>query len=219
MINLLPGTAPVSGPQNNRNQKIIQIIMNIILIILLVFLSPGSSGAQNHTAAATVAQCLSCHPMALPTHPLATGATIPLNWPTGPQGEMICQTCHDCNGTTCYPRQPTPQLCKSCHDCARGMACLINSAHIGNAKNIQSITDNCLQCHNNQPPALQTTEADHPVNITYTQQTGYKQVTDPRIVLVNGKITCITCHDPYKTEPKRLVLPSQNQLCLSCHSK
>ena len=194
--------------------------MYIILAIILIFSMSGGAQAQNHSADTTVAQCLGCHPRALPTHPLASGAAIPPSWPAGPQGQMICQTCHDCNGTTCYPRQPTPQLCKSCHDCARGMACLINSAHIGNASNILTITDECLQCHNNQPPAMQTSQADHPVNIFYSQKAGYKQVTDPRVVLVSGKITCITCHDPYQTTPQRLVMPNQNsQLCLTCHAK
>ena len=194
--------------------------MNTILTIILIFSLGGAASAQNHSADATVAQCLSCHPMAMPTHPLSANSMAPPSWPVGPQGQIICQTCHDCNGTTCYPRQPAPQLCRNCHNCARGMACLINSAHIGNASNIQSISDACLQCHNSQPPALQTTHADHPVNITYTQKPGYNQITDPRLVLVNGKITCITCHDPYQSEPNRLAMPNDNsRLCLSCHNK
>lgn len=194
--------------------------MYIILAIIMIFSMNGAASAQNHSATSTVAQCLSCHPMALPTHPLGSGLTIPPSWPAGPQGQMICQTCHDCNGTTCYPRQTTPKLCKSCHNCSRGMACMINSAHIGNAGNVLAITDECVQCHNSQPAALQTSQSDHPVNVTYSTEPGYKQVTDPRVVLVNGKITCITCHDPYQSTPQRLVMPNQDsQLCLTCHAK
>jgi predicted CXXCH cytochrome family protein len=181
----------------------------------------GRAYAQNHSPDTTVAQCLACHPMALPTHPLWPGVSVPPSWPVGPGGQMICQTCHDCNGLTCYPREPAPQLCRACHNnCSQGMACLINTAHIGNASNIQSITDECLRCHNSQPPALRTSQEDHPVNITYSPQAGYRQVTDPRIVLAGGKITCITCHDPYQTTHARLVMPNNNsQLCLSCHIK
>ncbi len=65
----------------------------------------------------------------------------------------------------------------------------------------------------------------HPIDVDYAQ--AYRRrpdryyppaSLDPRIVLVEGKIQCITCHDHFSHQRKKLVMDNTgSRLCLACH--
>lgn len=69
-----------------------------------------------------------------------------------------------------------------------------------------SINELCLKCH----PL--STQRDHPVNLKAT-------VRPDRLPLdTEGKITCITCHEPHgKTKEVKLLRMQFNILCQECH--
>jgi len=65
----------------------------------------------------------------------------------------------------------------------------------------------------------------HPISVDYQQvymekPREYKppESLDSRIVLINGKIGCETCHNHYSKHKKHLVMDNfRSRLCLSCH--
>lgn len=68
------------------------------------------------------------------------------------------------------------------------------------------VNELCLKCH----PL--STQRDHPVNIKAT-------VRPVKLPLDSeGRITCITCHEPHgKTGKERLLRMQFNDLCRECH--
>ena len=78
----------------------------------------------------------------------------------------------------------------------------------------------CLSCHTDMK------EHSHPVMINYPpdgSKKGYAAASDVErtgIKLIDGQVTCITCHDLMNTESAHLAKPMDNsQLCLVCHIK
>jgi predicted CXXCH cytochrome family protein len=66
----------------------------------------------------------------------------------------------------------------------------------------------------------------HPVGVDYmlarARRGGLLPVgaLNPAIKLIEGKVSCNSCHDPYSKERKQLVMSmSGSKLCLSCHDK
>lgn len=66
----------------------------------------------------------------------------------------------------------------------------------------------------------------HPVGVDYMDVYSRNPDTyhepdglDPRIVLINGKVECETCHNHYSSFKKKLVMENWgSRLCLSCHN-
>ena len=78
----------------------------------------------------------------------------------------------------------------------------------------------CLQCHNDM------TGHSHPVMVPYPpkeKEKEYAPVADVEkagIQLLDGKVTCIVCHDltnPQPTHPIKTM--AKSELCLVCHIK
>lgn len=68
--------------------------------------------------------------------------------------------------------------------------------------------------------------SDHPVGMDYesyvaANPNGYKQVFgNNKMVFVDGKVGCLTCHDPLNPERRHLVMSDyRSALCLTCHNK
>ena len=60
----------------------------------------------------------------------------------------------------------------------------------------------------------------HPVDRLYVTNRNFNRLTDRKVELVDGKITCDSCHNPYRSEKARLVKTNaQSNLCLTCHRK
>ncbi len=133
-------------------------------------------------------------------------------------GMITCFTCHNCISGSCILRRTPEEMCKACHNCKKGMACIIGVAHLGNSPRISELIKACTKnCHYGRSFGG---PGEHKVNIIYIVREGFKEVKDRRVVLINNKITCISCHDPYAVENDRLSVPyKDNALCLACHIK
>lgn len=115
-----------------------------------------------------------------------------------------------------------------------------NSHAIVGARDIDNLSALCLGCHDgataqdisvdvrNDPFTARnkfaTAGSDHPIGMDYKQYVSfsknYKPMTNPKMILVNGKVGCLTCHDPFNPEKGHLVMSdAQSALCLTCHNK
>ncbi len=105
-----------------------------------------------------------------------------------------------------------------------------------------SIDDNsrdCLSCHDGTLSVESSTQIkevnwehtkdiglSHPISMDYASVYFQKprtfhppQSLDSRIILVDGKIGCETCHDHYSEIENKLVMDNfRSRLCLSCHN-
>ena len=196
-------------------------IIFLLVLPLLFILSGTCHSSVDHSGYSSVRQCLGCHPMAYPTHSMKRPQHAPSNLPLNASGRIVCITCHDCVAGTCRLRETSPELCRECHDCKQGMACVLGTAHIGESQDILHLSlDNCLGCHDGSV-AKEVSTHGHPVNALYlSHRRGLNRITDKKIVLVEGKITCLSCHNPYGTNKGKLVKSNEgSRLCLSCHRK
>jgi len=141
------------------------------------------------------------------------------------------QFCRNCHGA---PRLPTAARHYGITGLAHPRLTLtMNSAHSGSM--IDSYTRICLDCHADEGPgpgisfelaagggtALYNR---HPVAVRYPDGYMSNSVLRPRhdlpdvILLVEGRISCISCHNLYRSTPGKLVADnSLSGLCLSCH--
>jgi len=63
----------------------------------------------------------------------------------------------------------------------------------------------CIDCHPER-----TAPAEHKVDVVPAVEVRGLPLTD-------GKITCVTCHDPHRNTFGSLLRKKQTDLCLSCH--
>jgi predicted CXXCH cytochrome family protein len=196
----------------------------IILLAVSAFLmhSP-STGYVDHSTYETVSECIECHPRALPTHRRQEPSHMTESLPLDDEGRMLCVTCHDCIRGMCELRKDAATLCNVCHDCSQGMACLIETVHLGDSPDLKTLSVNgCLSCHDGAIGPSRGGPGEHKVDILYIASKEKKlwQVTDKKVVFVEGRVTCISCHNPYKSEIQRLVKSnSDSRLCLTCHQR
>lgn len=89
----------------------------------------------------------------------------------------------------------------------------------------------CMACHDGgsgpgvsfrMPRAADTPGLDHPIEIDYAQASARNGwLVSPgelpaELVLVEGRVSCTTCHDGASSEPRR-VAGRLMDLCTSCH--
>lgn len=107
---------------------------------------------------------------------------------------------------------------------------------------IDSFSKDCVSCHDglrasdvsvnyrNSSGGSRTgghfSGKDHPIGMEYASYAsfgrGYKPVTmlNPKMLLVKGKVGCLTCHNPLNPEKSHLVMSDyRSALCLTCHDK
>lgn len=105
-----------------------------------------------------------------------------------------------------------------------------------------AISTGCLSCHDeasevpvtlnvrNNPSGgkwhRNSGDADHPIGMDYQSYVSanprkYRPVftgTSDKMVFVDGKVGCLTCHDPLNPERRHLAKDDRNsQLCFTCH--
>lgn len=119
-----------------------------------------------------------------------------------------------------------------------------NDSHSGDVQTggIDSFSVDCLSCHNGASAVEVTltvrnspnfgggktfgSAKDHPIGMDYAQYAslgrGYKPMFAPesKMVFINGKVGCLTCHNPFNPEKNHLVMSDRRSaLCLTCHDK
>jgi len=142
------------------------------------------------------------------------------------------------------------EFCLACHDQAffsrmkDAGTSLVISGHldIGRGRatmDIDSHSLHCLGCHvgshlvggavsvsRNGILRHSSGSAPHPIGRSYrdaSRKGGYHpehQLAQKKIMLSDGKISCVSCHEAYKKDHGRLVASlDRSELCLSCHAK
>jgi predicted CXXCH cytochrome family protein len=107
---------------------------------------------------------------------------------------------------------------------------------------LDSFSRDCLSCHDgghasdiainyrNTPGNKRKTydgTKEHPIGMDYAayaamDHTGYKPAFafNSKMVFVNGRVGCLTCHNPLNPEKSHLVMSdNKSALCLTCHNK
>ena len=140
-----------------------------------------------------------------------------------------------------------PAFCSACHLGEGGHARMIGKAHMtfspeDAGETIDSVSRECLSCHDGSIGPNDTMRAgswrhgvalarfdpggSHPIGVDYRLARSRHGGLHPAaavneaIKLVEGKVGCSSCHDPYSGEQKKLVMSNRgSRLCLSCHDK
>lgn len=106
---------------------------------------------------------------------------------------------------------------------------------------IDSFSRNCLTCHDGTKASDVSVNyrngtgktnghsggKDHPIGMDYASYAssgdgGYNSVAklNSKMVFIDGKVGCLTCHNPLNPEKNHLVMSDQRSaLCLTCHNK
>jgi predicted CXXCH cytochrome family protein len=147
-------------------------------------------------------------------------------------GKDFCRTCH--TGAGNGKRGHTTSLGES-HFLSKY---IVTDPSLG----IDPMSKNCISCHDGAYASSVTIKAgtwshgrdfirhdqgSHPIGVLYEaarRKEGSKTdlkpmaMVDRRIRFFDGKVGCGSCHDPYSTIEKRLVMSDQrSELCLACH--
>lgn len=110
-----------------------------------------------------------------------------------------------------------------------------------NLTSLDSFSVDCLSCHDgvgasqinvelrdrpfDRRSMVNSFTSEHPVGMTYdayvAANRGYKDVGgNTKMIFVNGKVGCLSCHDPLNTEKGHLVMSDYGSaLCKTCHDK
>ncbi len=170
-------------------------------------------------------------------------AHLPLEW----KGEMTCRTCHEFHGDQPGLQRVSDRgrpMCMSCHQeefFARmkdgGMSIMV-SGHLDPRMPLIGEMDTfslqCMSCHETLGDDLgirmsgnvirhSSDRGNHPVGMPYQRSIGYggyraMAMLPKEIVLPNGKVSCISCHDGYSEQHGGLVMENEgSRLCYSCH--
>ncbi len=147
-------------------------------------------------------------------------------------GNAFCKICHQNLGALSQG-----------HKASLGEA-HFRSQYIATASSqeIDPMSKNCISCHdgsfassatiragrwNHNKSFLQHDLGSHPIGLDYEaarRNRGSKtdlrpiDIVDRRIRFFKGKVGCGSCHDPFSTIPKKLVMSDEHsKLCFSCH--
>ncbi|MBJ6801055.1 cytochrome c3 family protein [Geomonas propionica] len=125
-----------------------------------------------------------------------------------------------------------------------GLSAIFNRLKKGTAERVDTadaLSVSCLSCHDgvsasqinvdlrNRPfdrtSRVTSFNSDHPIGMTYDSYVaagrGYKAIgANTKMIFANGKVGCLTCHDPLNTEKGHLVMSDYGSaLCKTCHDK
>ncbi|MHB8876925.1 MAG: cytochrome c3 family protein [Myxococcaceae bacterium] len=124
-----------------------------------------------------------------------------------------------CCATAAWPQVPAPPESGSAD---------LGVCGLSTADRTKASVESCTRCHDGSiPGSLAGMASSHPVDLDYAaaqaQRPGALMPASglpPEVTLVEGKLTCTTCHDGRSTLRYHLsapVSPKPSRLCLSCH--
>jgi len=174
-------------------------------------------------------------------------ADLPLDW-KGDMTCSTCHEAHGTQPGLIRGNKRGKALCLSCHDAQffaamkDGGLSLQQSGHAGSEmasdqtiSGIDALSLECMGCHNMQSDATgvrvggdnivrhNSGGANHPIGIPYplyssTREYRDKSLLPKEIWLPKGKLSCVSCHSPYKKKHGQLVMPNnRSSLCIQCH--
>lgn len=117
-------------------------------------------------------------------------------------GMCCCLLIAGCAGTVGSKVRPAPPLPAAKRDCS---LCHTSPEKADPGALKQKLSDLCFACH---PDRKAPTE--HQVDIVPSMP-----VRD--LPLLEGKMTCVTCHDPHANRYGSLLRKPETELCLNCH--
>jgi predicted CXXCH cytochrome family protein len=176
-------------------------------------------------------------------------AEFPLDW-KGDLTCSTCHVTHGWEPGLLRGKKRAKDFCIACHDPSffRNMkdsgTSLVISGHldIGRGQgtiDIDAHSLHCLGCHagshsgggsvsigRNGILRHASGSAPHPIGRSYRDASargGFHpehQLAQKKILLSNGKVSCVSCHEAYKKDHGKLVVSlDRSALCLSCHAK
>lgn len=176
-------------------------------------------------------------------------AEFPLDW-KGDLTCSTCHLTHSGEPGLLRGKKRGREFCLSCHEPAffRNMkdagSSLVISGHldVGRGRGTIDIDPHslhCLGCHaggHSGGGSVSVSRggilrhasgsAPHPIGRSYRDASlrgGFHpehQLAQKKIILSNGKISCVSCHEAYKKDHGKLVVSlNRSALCLSCHAK
>jgi predicted CXXCH cytochrome family protein len=98
--------------------------------------------------------------------------------------------------TTSYQLPQVKKDCDTCH---------LPAGTSGTGALKKKLSDLCLDCHRDRMSPL-----EHKVDIVPKMEV-------KGLPLANGKVTCITCHDPHANLHGSMLRMRQTDLCQACH--
>jgi len=172
---------------------------------------------------------------------------LPPEFPLDNRGMVTCSTCHDPHGDKPGRLRVAKigrDLCLSCHRKGffrnmpdRGES-LVASGHLDASTlrswRIDSYSLRCMDCHSDQASiagdgrrvAASRLSAggapNHPIGMKYDRvasRGGLRPAAalSDEVLLPDGKVSCVSCHDGYGREHGKLV--RRGRLCFECHDK
>ncbi|TFG38027.1 MAG: hypothetical protein E4H44_04460 [Candidatus Aminicenantes bacterium] len=96
----------------------------------------------------------------------------------------------------------------------------------GEVVRIADLTSYCVGCHpengdgSDEPSGTVSVHTNHPVDVPYPEGNPHYVPTtdlDPKLRLVEGNLSCITCHDPQAADRALVLRLEEGELCLACH--
>lgn len=142
-------------------------------------------------------------------------------------GKDLCLSCHDSEFFTTM-KDAGVSLQQSGHAIA-------DMAQLTKSGDIDALSLQCIGCHNNQNDAKgiqvspngivrhNTGGANHPIGVLYPGDSGRsgfhpRRTLPSAIWLPNNKLSCVSCHQPYKKKHGQLVMSNDgSSLCTQCH--
>jgi len=106
----------------------------------------------------------------------------------------------------CYaasvPDAPQPAMPEIKRDCT---TCHVSHGSGGMLVLKEPVAQLCIGCHPDRKGS-----AEHKVDVA-------PSMTVPGLPLIEGKVTCITCHDPHSNSNGKMLRIGPEKLCLACH--
>ncbi len=149
---------------------------------------------------------------------------------TGPEGELLCVSCHRVHGaqsgTALLSFQPQyGEVCVACHAEQAGV---FGTSHdlraefprLANAAGLTpAAAGTCSACHmaHEFPRPAVPGPGDPSGRCTSCHQPGQPGAAHPVDALVHPETACTQCHDPHRREFGRFLHQPEAELCASCH--
>jgi predicted CXXCH cytochrome family protein len=171
--------------------------------------------------------------------------SYPLDW-KGDLTCSTCHDVHGNSPSLMRGTKSGKEFCFACHDAGffrkmRDGGASLMVGHLARgveagAPLLDVYSRQCMECHgSNADPRLVTSidrngiarhagsRVNHPVGISYQKATAFggylpRRVVEKKLLLPDGLVSCVSCHQGYRKDHGKLVVSSaQSRLCYECH--